>query len=168
MTNTNNFSIELKAINNNDLSVLKNLFQLYIHDISHELPWNVNADGLFEAYSLDDWFKDENNFGFIIYVENNIAGFVMIDKEFKVLTNTENSLNLSEIFILNNFKGKGIAKKVALKIFDTYKSNWEIRPVPTSNSAEAFWQKVFSKSFPYPVTKHEWKENRFAYTFSNL
>ena len=53
----------LIKINNNNLHILKNLFQLYIHDISKELSWNVNNNGLFEAYSLDDWFKDKNNFG---------------------------------------------------------------------------------------------------------
>ena len=158
----------LIKINNNNLHILKNLFQLYIHDISKELSWNVNNNGLFEAYSLDDWFKDKNNFGYIIYVENNIAGFVMIDKEFKVLENKSENLNLSEIFILNNFKGKGLAKNVVLKVFDLHKANWEIRPVPMSNPAHLFWEKVFSKNFPYIVKKHEWKANRFAYTFSNM
>lgn len=155
-------------INNDSLNILKNLFQLYIHDISKELSWNVNNNGLFEAYSLDDWFKDKNNFGYIIYVENNIAGFVMIDKEFKILENKTENLNLSEIFVLNNFKGKGLAKNVVLKVFDLHKANWETRPVPMSNSAHLFWEKVFSKNFPYIVKKHEWKANRFAYTFSNL
>ena len=35
----------LIKINNDNLYVLKNLFQLYIHDISKELSWNVNNDG---------------------------------------------------------------------------------------------------------------------------
>ena len=107
----------LIKINNDSLNILKNLFQLYIHDISKELSWNVNKNGLFEAYSLDDWFKDKNNFGYIIYVDNNIAGFIMIDKEFKVLENKPENLNLSEIFILNNFKEKGLAKNVVLKVY---------------------------------------------------
>ena len=158
----------LIKINNNNLHILKNLFQLYIHDISKELSWNVNNNGLFEAYSLDDWFKDKNNFGYIIITQNNIAGFVMIDKEFKILENKTENLNLSEIFVLNNFKGKGLAKNVVLKVFDLHKANWETRPVPMSNSAQLFWEKVFSKNFPYNVEKHEWKANRFAYTFSNL
>ena len=45
--------LSLIKINNNNLHILKNLFQLYIHDISKELSWNVNNNGLFEAYSLD-------------------------------------------------------------------------------------------------------------------
>ncbi len=157
---------ELIKITNENLYILKNLFQLYIHDISKELPWDVNSDGLFEAYSLDDWLNNKNNFGYIIYVENIVAGFVMVDKEFKVLENTNNNLNLSEIFILNNYKGKGLAKAVALKIFSSHSANWEVRPVPKSESAYKFWENVLFKNFPYKTTKHEWKENRFAFTFS--
>ena len=92
----------------------------------------------------------------------------MVDKEFKILENKTGNLNLSEIFVLNNFKGKGLAKNVVLKVFDLHKANWQTRPVPMSNSVHLYLEKIFTKNFPYIVKKHEWKANRFAYTFSNL
>ncbi len=158
---------ELKIIDNTNLGILKNLFHLYIHDISKELPWDCNEDGIFEAYSLDEWLLNTENFGYLVYVENNIAGFVMIDKEFKILPSDKTSLNLSEIFILNNYKGKGLASAVVNQVFNMHKANWEARPVPKSNSALMFWEAVFKK-FKIKVTKHEWKENRFAFTFTNI
>lgn len=159
---------ELKQIGKHNLKTLENLFQLYIHDISKELPWDCNENGIFETYSLQDWLKNNQNFGYFVYVQDKLAGFVMVDKEFKVLTNKNNNYNLSEIFILNNYKGKGLASSVVKKIFEMYKGNWECRPVPKSISAQTFWEKVFANNFPYIVTKHEWKENRFAFTFSNI
>lgn len=161
-------NFELKQINKDNLKILENLFQLYIHDISKELPWDCNDVGIFEAYSLSEWIEDKVNFGYLVYVEDKLAGFVMIDKEFKVLSNASNNYNLSEIFILNNYKGKGLASSVVKKVFDMHKGSWESRPVPKSISALIFWEKVFAKNFPYHVTKHEWKENRFAFTFSNV
>ena len=158
---------KLKQIKQQNLNILNNLFQLYIHDISKELPWDCNENGMFDAYTLNEWFENKDNFGYLVYIEDKLAGFVMIDKEFKVLKNQINNYNLSEIFILNNYKGKGLARKVIKQVFDMYKGNWECRPVPKSASALTFWEKVFAKNFPYKVIKHEWKENRFAFTFSN-
>lgn len=159
---------ELKQIDNQNLNILENLFQLYIHDISRELPWDCNDGGVFEAYSLKDWLENKENFGYLIYVEDKLAGFVMVDREFKVLTDQSTAYNLSEIFVLNNYKGKGLASKVVKQVFDMYKGNWECRPVPKSISALTFWEKVFANNFQYNVTKHEWKEDRFAFTFSNI
>lgn len=157
---------ELKKINFDNISLLENLFQLYIHDISKELSWDCNGYGKFETYSLEEWIKNQDNFGYFVYVKDKLAGFVMVDKEFKVLSNESGNYNLSEIFILNNYKCKGLARSVALKIFEMYKGNWECRPVPKSISALTFWEKVFS-NFPYKVIKNEWKANRFAFTFNN-
>ena len=161
-------NFELKQIDKQNLNILENLFQLYIHDISKELPWDCDDSGIFEAYSLSEWMQNKDNFGYLVYVEDKLAGFVMVDKEFKVLKNQAKSYNLSEIFILNNYKGKGLASRVVKQIFDIHKGNWECRPVPKSISALTFWEKVFANKFEYNVTKHEWKENRFAFTFKNI
>ncbi|MBQ8522141.1 MAG: GNAT family N-acetyltransferase [Clostridia bacterium] len=161
-------NFKLKQIDNQNLNILKNLFQLYIHDISKELPWDCDDNGIFEAYSLSEWIENKDNFGYLVYIEDKLAGFVMVDKEFKVLENQANSYNLSEIFILNNYKGKGLASSVVKQVFNIFKGNWECRPVPKSISALTFWERVFKNNFPYNVTKHEWKENRFAFTFKNI
>ena len=159
---------ELKRIDKENLKILENLFQLYIHDISKELSWDCNASGVFEVYSLHEWIDNKENFGYLIFVQDKLAGFVMVDKDFKVLTKQANNYNLSEIFILNNYKGKGLASSVVKKVFDMHKGNWESRPVPKSISALTFWERVFVNNFPYIATKHEWKENRFAFTFTNI
>lgn len=161
-------NFELRQIDKQNLNILKNLFQLYIHDISRELSWDCNQNGVFEAYSLSEWLDNQENFGYLVYVDDKLAGFVMIDKEFKVLTNETENYNLSEIFILNNYKGKGLASSVVKAVFDMHKGNWECRPVPKSISALTFWEKVFANNFPCNVTKHEWKEKRFAFTFRNI
>lgn len=118
---------ELTKITKNNLNILKNLFQLYIHDISKELTWETDKDGLFFAYSLEEWLDNKDNFGFLIYVGHNLAGFVMIDKEFKVLGTTD-ALNLSEIFVLNSYKNKGIEKKLLTKYLNLTKDRGRLDP----------------------------------------
>ena len=78
-------NIKLKKIEAKDKSILQNLFQLYMHDITASLPMDVNEHGLFEYNYIDYYFTEESRYAYLIYVEENIAGFVLIDDEFMVL-----------------------------------------------------------------------------------
>ena len=155
--------ISLVSIDKSSLPLLEKLFQLYLHDISYYLTFELNSNGEFEAYSLSEWLDNKDNFGYFIYYEDKVCGFVMVDKEFKVLKN-ENALNLSEIFVLNSYKGKGIATSVLNSLFNEFKTEWEVRPVYKSKAAEEFWAKFFA-GFSQKSELVEWKENRFAYIF---
>ena len=58
----------------------------------------------------------------------------------------DNNLNddyeISEMFVLNNYKGKKIGEEAVKKIFNIYKGNWVIKAVPLSPLAESFWKKT--------------------------
>src|SRR5574344_1146042 len=136
-------NIKLERIENKDKSILNNLFQLYLHDITATLPMEVNEHGLFEYNEIDYYFNGEiNHFAYFIKVDNHYAGFALIDNNFLVLEKKDNSYNFSELFILNAYKGKGIGKETAFKIFDMHKGNWEVKPVPRSERAKKFWERI--------------------------
>ena len=162
-------NIKLKKIESKDKSILQNLFQLYMHDITASLPMDVNEHGLFEYNYIDYYFTDENRYAYLIYIEDKIAGFVLIDDEFMVLDNKENKprYDFSEMFILNAYKKKGYGEIVVKRIFDMYKGNWEIRPVPRSEGAKRFWLKVV-KNYTNDNFKENYpKPNRLVITFTN-
>ena len=163
-------NIKLIRIESKDKSILQNLFQLYMHDITASLPMDVNDHGLFEYNYIDSYFTEENRYAYLIYIDNKIGGFVLIDDDFMVL-DKKNDLpcyNFSEMFILNAYKKKGYGEIIVKQIFDMYKGNWEIKPVPRSEGAKKFWLKVvknytndnFSEKYPKP--------NRLAIIFKNI
>lgn len=164
-----NENIKLTKIESKDKSVLQNLFQLYMHDITASLPMDVNEHGLFEYNYLDLYFlEDEDRFAYFIHIGDKLAGFVLLDDQFMVLgDNVDNKLDFSEMFILNSFKRKGYGEIIAKTIFDMHKGNWEIRPVPRNERAKNFWLKTvkhytngkFSENYPKP--------NRLVITFNN-
>ena len=46
---------------------------------------------------------------------------------------------VQEMFVLNNFKRKGIGSKAVIELFDNHKGNWKIKSLPLSKQAESFW-----------------------------
>lgn len=167
----NNNNIKLLRIESKDKSILQNLFQLYLHDITASLPMDVNEHGLFEYNYLDYYFTEERSrYAYLIYIDNKIGGFVLIDDDFMVLDKQKNvpCYNLSEMFILNSYKKQGYGEFVAKQIFDMYKGNWEIRPVPRSDGARRFWLRVVKDYTNNNFIEHYPKPNRLAITFKNV
>lgn len=163
-------NIKLIKIEAKDKSILQNLFQLYMHDITASLPMDVNEHGLYEYNYIDYYFIEENRYAYLIYIENKIAGFALIDDEFMVLNEQTDKpcYDFSEMFILNAYKRKGYGETIVKQIFEMHKGNWEIRPVPRSEGAKRFWLKVVND-----YTKNNFKENypkpnRLAITFKNI
>lgn len=163
-------NIKLTRIESKDKPVLQNLFQLYMHDITASLPMDVNEHGLFEYNYIDYYFTEENRYAYLIHIENKIVGFVLIDDEFMVLDDKKDvpCYDFSEMFILNAYKKKGYGEIVAKQIFDMYKGNWEIRPVPRSEGASRFWLKVVKKYTNDNYKENYPKPNRLVITFKNI
>ena len=162
-------NIKLVRIESKDKSILQNLFQLYMHDITASLPMDVNEHGLFEYNYIDCYFTEENRYAYLIYIDNKIGGFALIDDEFMVLDKKRNApcYDFSEMFILNSYKKKGYGDKIVKQIFDMYKGNWEIRPVPRSEGAKRFWLKVVKSYTGDNFVENYPKPNRLAITFKN-
>ena len=162
-------NVKLTRLQGKDKSVLQNLFQLYLHDITASLPMDVNEHGLFEYNYLDLYFLEQKNrYAYFIHINNQLAGFVLIDDEFMVLDKEiEDKYDLSELFLLNAYKRKGYGEIVAKKLFDMYRGSWEIRAVPRSEGANKFWIKVVKDYTNNNFLINYPKPNRIVLTFKN-
>lgn len=160
--------ITLTRVELKDKSVLANMFQLYMHDITAVLPRDLNSHGFFNYEYIDSYFTSgEGKIAYFSLINDKFAGFVMISDDFMVLTDEEKKYNMSEFFILNTYKNKGYGEIIANRIFDMYKGYWEVRPVPRSEGAKRFWERVIKK-----YTNNNYKEsfpkpNRCVFTFYN-
>lgn len=162
-------NIKLIRIESKDKSILQNLFQLYMHDITASLAMDVNQHGLFEYDYIDYYFIEKNRYAYLIYIDDKIGGFVLVDDDFMVLDKYKDvpCYNLSEMFILNAYKKKGYGEIVVNRIFEMYKGNWEIRPVPRSEGAKRFWIKVVKNYTNDKFIENYPKPNRLVITFKN-
>ena len=62
---------------------------------------------------LDKYFND--NYAYFIKNEKEVLGFILVDD------NKNCNYEISEMFVLNNYKGKNIGEKVILEIFNIYR-----------------------------------------------
>ena len=154
--------IKLKEIELEKRDILNNLMQLYLHNISLNFPMDFDSNtGMYGYDDIEKYFENDNNKAFFILKENEIAGFMLID-----LLDEKNIVQ--EMFVLNNYKRKGVGKTAVSILFDKFKGNWEIKSLPCSENAEKFWISSVKK---YTNDKfnleYVGKFNRAVLTFNN-
>lgn len=126
--------IKIERVKISERKKLENLLQLYLHDLSLYFPIEFNSKTCKYEYDLNKYF--ENDYAYFIKSSNDILGFILVDN------NLNDNYEISEMFVLNNYKGKKIGEEAVKKIFNIYKGNWVIKAVPLSPLAESFWKKT--------------------------
>lgn len=116
--------ISVEKVTSIERTNLEKLLQLYLHDLSLYFPITFDSKVCEYEYDLNKYF--DNNYAYFIKSGNDILGFVLVDD------NSENNYEISEMFVLNNYKGKKVGEEAVKKIFDIYKGNWTIKAVPLS------------------------------------
>jgi len=93
----------------NDYPFIQNMGRFYVYDMSEYLGsedgWQIPEDGLYECIDFKKYWQTNDAFPFLIRYENELAGFVIIDKKG---SKVEIDFNVAQFFILRKFKNKGI------------------------------------------------------------
>ncbi|MDD6272842.1 MAG: GNAT family N-acetyltransferase [bacterium] len=152
--------INLEKVRKSERKKLERLLQLYLHDLSLYFPITFDSKKCEYEYDLCKYFED--NYAYFIKSEKEIMGFILVDD------NLNNNYEISEMFVLNNYKGKKVGEEAVKKIFEIYKGNWTIKAVPLSPVAEAFWKKTVDNytNGNYSL-EHTGKYNRAELYFKN-
>lgn len=136
--------------------IFKHLLELYAYDFTCIWDFDIGEDGTYGYPHLDLFWYKQNYYPFLIYVENKLAGFVLIQKgleQFDIQPD-DNRWNVTEFFILRKFRGKGIGQEVIQAIWKTFKGEWQIRVLKENQLATTFWEKTIA-SFLMELPKPE-------------
>lgn len=150
--------IELINVEKKEENILNNLLQLYLHEINFYFPIQFDSlKGEYQYENLDIYFNNQNNKAYFIKSKLDIIGFLLINKK-------EDTNIIQEIFVLNNYKNKGIGKKVVALLIK--KGKWLIKSLPNSPLAEKFWDKTICKiTNGNYLVEHIGKYERAVYRF---
>jgi predicted acetyltransferase len=152
----NEMIVQIKEASIEQKPVLERLYQLYLYDFSEFEGSDVNQDGLFEYKYLGLYWTEPGRFPFLIYIEDNIAGFVLV-KSHTCLQKKRESKEIGEFFVMRKYRRQGIGKMVAFYIFDKFSGKWEVRQMNTNIAAQRFWRSVIG----------EYTEGNFTETILN-
>ncbi len=153
---TNNFNCEeifrqkmkitLSKATQEDKNTIQNLGRFYVYEMSRYcgfLPtWEVPSNGLFECINLSSYCEKLDRHAFLVKVDDELAGFVLINK---VGSTPDVNWNVGEFFIVSKFQGKGVGSYVAEQIFNQFLGIWETTQIPENKAAIDFWEKVVHK-----------------------
>ncbi|WED43338.1 GNAT family N-acetyltransferase [Legionella cardiaca] len=136
-------TIALLEAHSKDYPILQNLACFYVYDMSRYcgfLPgWKCPETGLYKSYDFKKYFEDENHYPFIIRVDEELAGFVLVNK---IAITSDVDWHMSEFFITAKFQRRGIGQTVAKQIWEKFPGNWEVSVIPQNERGLNFWRKA--------------------------
>lgn len=147
--------IEVILSNIENSNIIKNLYPLYLYDLSDiygNVPneYGIYEDGaikaLEEQYNVKDvWVqKQEQLFPFIFLVDKKPAGFALVATGKYAPEDID--YYVYEFFLLRPYRGKNIAEISAKQVFDKFQGKWEIytNSAPSNERGQSFWYKTIN------------------------
>jgi len=110
-----------------------------VYDISEYMGWNCNAEGRWDGCNeLPDYWEKPNHHPYLIRVNDSVAGFVLV----RPFPREPDRLEIGDFFVARKFKGRGVGKASAFRVFDTHPGKWMVRVLNGNRGARAFWTNV--------------------------
>jgi len=151
-------NIEVKLTNKDEAYVIKNMYPLYLHDLSGHYglggEHSPNEHGIFEPSpdykTLQDqydvqsiwWEKPECLYPFLMSVDGRPAGFAFVATPPHCSQGTD--FFVHDFFLMQPFRGGGVAEHAASTIFGRFRGSWELFTNPSENNkiGQSFWRKT--------------------------
>lgn len=178
--------IEVELTGANEAYIIKNLYPLYLHDLSGHYGLTEghipNQHGIFEEddeyrtladqYEVQNiwWEKPGILYPFLIRADSLPAGFAMIATPPHCAPGVDYFVN--EYFVLQPFRGTGIAEKAAVILFERFRGEWELftNPAAKNIAGQTFWRKTVSRYTQGQYTERTgetFEGNMLAFRFNN-
>ncbi|GIP31879.1 GNAT family N-acetyltransferase [Paenibacillus sp. J2TS4] len=164
--NVNANKIEIRQAAFGDKSVFRNLMQLYQYDTSDFAQLDPDSHGLFEYRYLDHYWTDygieaEGRIALLVKVNDQLAGFALINNFSMLLERNSTTRSMAEFFILKKWRRQSIGKTFATEIFDLFPGHWEIKQERDNVQAHSFWRNVINHYTNGIYREFDMKEERW-------
>lgn len=133
--------ITLDPIAPDQAHVLRNLFELYCHDFSEQLPLELGADGRFNHPLDDAWWASDDHFPFFVRNAERLVGFALVRRGSRVGGAPE-VMDVAELFIVRSARRRGAGLLATRALFSRFPAVWEIRVRQSNIDAHRFWTRV--------------------------
>ena len=132
--------VVLEAATAADASVLSNLLELYVHDLSDIFALEIGADGRFGYDKLPlYWSEPDTHFAFLIRYRARLAGFALVTRGSPASDDPE-ALDLAEFFVLRAYRRSGVGRRAAVLLWNGLPGQWVVRVSEANRSAVPFWE----------------------------
>ncbi|WP_379993962.1 GNAT family N-acetyltransferase [Devosia nitrariae] len=145
-----------------DKPVVANLIQLYLYDMTAELPFPVGRDGKFEYDYLDRFWQ----YPYLVLVDDELAGFALVIDSCPV-TSAAPCFFMAEFFVLKAYRGQGVGRAAFADILRRHHGRWHIGVIDRNEGANAFWARALADRDAATFNRQFDGENWLVYEFSS-
>jgi predicted acetyltransferase len=150
--------VTLSLANEKEMSAVKHFFLSYFYDMSqYDDQLIINEAGLpmWKPFGLPgpqttaefvtfNWWVRDTCLSYLIRVEGNPAGFVIICPDKKHLPKGVD-YELMDFYIAPKYRRQGIGRRAASKVLDLYRGEWVVYQLEKNIPARRFWQAVVAE-----------------------
>ncbi len=135
--------VDIMPATSDDLPVVANLLELYLHDFSAVEPSDVGPDGRFGYPHLEQYWEDPARKAFVVRVDGKLAGCALI-KRGSALAGDLEAMDVAEFFVLRAYRRKGVGRAAARAIWDRFPGRWLVRVLKHNPDAVRFWKRAIA------------------------
>ena len=143
--------INLKQPSTGHREALRNLFNLWHHDLSImdcTLFPHMDDNGYYEYTATDVYFDSDDTvrdklLAYFIRYNNELAGFCIISKPPYILKQ-DCDYCVGEFYITGNFRRKGVAGDACRLIFAKHPGRYCLETIENNTAAKRFWTKLIN------------------------
>jgi len=146
-------NVTLELATERDATLLANLLEFYIHDLSDVFPVELGVEGRFGYGSLPlYWSQPDTHFAFLFRLNSRIAGFALVTRGSPATADSQ-EFDLAEFFVLRSYRRSGIGRIAASLLFDYLPGHWVVRVSEANSAAVPFWESTISRYTRGAATK---------------
>ncbi|HTQ15387.1 MAG TPA: GNAT family N-acetyltransferase [Rhizomicrobium sp.] len=129
-----------------DYEIVRALAPYYIYDMAEHAGWPFPDSGAFEAGDqfapywgkprARPWPAHWKGYPFLARMDAHPAGFALVKEMAPGL------FDMGEFFVARQHRRQRVGERLAVKMFETFRGNWEVREMLTNLAAQAFWRRV--------------------------
>ena len=138
--------VTLKKVKIKDKSLLFNLNQDYLKEMTKFYPDEPDENGYYTYGYFDEYFVDKKRVAYFILNEKDIVGFCMLNP----YSYFDDKIDyvLAEFTILPKYRGNHYAKETIELLFTIYHGKWEIKYNINNIIAKNLWTSATIKYKP--------------------
>jgi len=150
-------------------SLLRNLLELYVHDLSEIFPVEIGKDGRFGYEKLRlYWEEPAVRQAFLIKSGTRVAGFAFVTRG-SPASDDPDVLDVAEFFVLRGYRRSGVGRQAAPMLWDSVPGQWVVRVSEANRAGLPFWREVIGSytsgvfvESTRPGDPHGWRIFTFA------
>ena len=147
-------AVEIRLVPETEKDLLRNLMQVYRHDLSEFTGDLPNESGSFGVGSYFDvyWIEPER-YPFKILVGDELAGFALVREL------GPGSHSIAEFFVLRSHRRLGVGRTVAFRLFNRFPGFWHVAQDQNNVPAQEFWRRTVAE-YTQGSYEETWSESQ--------